>query len=43
MIDWYSRYIVGWRLAADMGATSVCERMRRVFDEHGELSIANSD
>ena len=43
VIDWYSRYVVGWRLAADMGAAGVCECMRRAFDEHGEPSIANSD
>lgn len=36
IIDWYSRYVVGWRLASDMGAAGVCECMRRALDEHGE-------
>lgn len=43
IIDWYSRYVVGWRLASDMGAAGVCECARRAFDEHGEPSIMNSD
>ena len=34
VIDWYSRYVVGWRLASDMGAAGVCECVSRAFDEH---------
>ena len=43
VIDWYSRYVVGWRLASDMGAAGVCECVSRAFDEHGEPAIVNSD
>ena len=43
IIDWFSRYIVGWKLVDDMGAANVVDCMRRAFDEHGEPAIANSD
>ena len=43
VIDWCSRYVVGWRLASDMGAAGVCECVSRAFDEHGEPAIVNSD
>lgn len=43
VIDWYSRYIVGWRLAADMGAAGVCECVRAAMERHGEPAIINSD
>jgi putative transposase len=43
VIDWYSRYVVGWRLASDMGAAGVCECARLAFEERGEPAIMNSD
>ena len=43
VIDWFSRYVVGWRLASDMGAAGVCECVSRAFGEHGEPAILNSD
>lgn len=43
IIDWYSRYVVGWRLSSDMGAAGVCECARAAFADHGEPSIMNSD
>ena len=43
VIDWYSRLVVAWRLASDMGAAGVCECVSRAFDEHGEPAIVNSD
>ncbi len=43
VIDWYSRCVVGWRLASDMGAAGVRECVSRVFDEHGGPAIVNSD
>ena len=43
VIDWYSRYVVGWRLASDMGAAGVCECAGLAFDERGEPAIMNSD
>ena len=43
VIDWYSRYVVGWRLASDMGAAGVCECARLAFADHGEPAIMNSD
>lgn len=43
VIDWFSRYVVGWRLADDMAAPGVAACMRDAFDEHGEPAIVNSD
>lgn len=43
IIDWYSRYIVGWDLLTDMGAEGVTRCMQKAFEAHGTPSIANSD
>lgn len=43
VIDWYSRYVVGWRLADDMAAPGVCACVARAIAEHGAPAIINSD
>lgn len=43
IIDWHSRYIVGWRLSDTMRALEVCACWRAAFREHGTPAIANSD
>ena len=43
IIDWHSRYIVGWRLSDTMRAREVCSCWRRAFLDHGTPAIANSD
>ena len=43
IIDWFSRYVVGWRLSSGMGAAGVCECARAAFAEHGLPAIMNSD
>lgn len=43
VIDWYSRYIVGWRLLDDMAAPGVVACMRDAIEAHGAPAMANSD
>lgn len=43
VIDWYSRLVVAWRLADDMGAAGVCACVESAFAEHRTPSILNSD
>lgn len=43
VIDWYSRLVVAWRLADDMGTAGVCACVEAAFAEHGTPSILNSD
>lgn len=43
VIDWYSRLVVAWRLADDMGAAGVCACVKAAFAEYGTPSILNSD
>lgn len=43
VIDWFSRYVVGWRLADDMGAAGVCACVATAMDSLGEPAIMNSD
>lgn len=43
VIDWLSRYVVGWRLADDMGANGVCSCVATAMDSFGEPAIMNSD
>ena len=43
VIDWYSRLVVAWRLADDMGAAGVCACVKEAFAAHGTPSILNSD
>lgn len=43
IMDWYSRYIVGWRLHDTIGADECVMCMERAFEENGTPSICNSD
>lgn len=43
VIDWFSRYIVAWRLHDDMGARNSVRCMEDAFRDHGTPSIVNSD
>lgn len=43
VIDWYSRYIVAWRLHRDMEASNAVACMEDAFRDHGTPSVANSD
>ena len=43
VIDWYSRYIVGWRLSDTMRACEVVKCAGEVFEAHGTPAIMNSD
>ena len=43
VIDWYSRLVVAWRLADDMGAAGVFACVEAAFAEHGTPSTLNSD
>ena len=43
VIDWYSRLVVAWRLADDMGAAGVCACVEEAFAAHGTPAILNSD
>jgi putative transposase len=43
IIDWYSRYIVSFRLSDTMGAGEVVRCVEDAFRRHGTPSIMNSD
>ena len=43
VIDWYSRYIVGWRLHETLEAHECVLCMEKSFENHGVPAIANSD
>lgn len=43
IIDWHSRYIVGWRLHDTMESRECVACMERAFEEHGTPAICNSD
>lgn len=43
IIDWHSRYIVGWRLHDVAEAEECVMCMERAFEENGTPSICNSD
>jgi putative transposase len=43
VIDWASRYIVGWRLSDTMRAEEVVKCAEQAFKAHGTPSIMNSD
>ena len=43
VIDWYSRYIVSWRLSDTMRACEVVACARDAFEAHGTPSVMNSD
>lgn len=43
VIDWFSRFIVGWRLHDTLEAEEAVMCVERAFEEHGTPSILNSD
>ena len=43
VIDWYSRYIVGWRLHETLEAHECSLCMEKSFENHGIPAITNSD
>ena len=43
MIDWYSRYIVGWALSDTLDTAPVLEAVKKAIDEYGTPAIINSD
>ena len=43
IIDWHSRFIVGWHLHDTLEANAAVFCMERAVDEHGSPSICNSD
>lgn len=43
VIDWHSRYIMGWRLHDTLEARECVACMERAFAEHGTPAVANSD
>lgn len=43
IIDWYSRYIVGWRLSDTLDTAPVLEAVREAMETHGVPGIMNSD
>ena len=43
IIDWYSRYIVGWVLADTLDTTPVLDAVKRAIETYGKPEIINSD
>ena len=43
IIDWYSRYIVGWALSDTLETAPVLEALKEAFAKHGVPGIINSD
>ena len=43
IIDWYSRYIVGFSLSNTLEKTSVIETIKKAIGRHGTPEIMNSD
>jgi putative transposase len=43
IIDWHSRFIVGWELSDTLDATPVVEALCRAMDRHGIPGTVNSD
>lgn len=43
IIDWYSRYIVGFTLSNTLDKTSVIETVKKAISKHGVPEIMNSD
>ena len=43
IIDWYSRYVVGWQLAPTMHLHNVIETIEQALNEFGFPEICNSD
>jgi len=43
IIDWYSRFIVGWRLSDTLASAPVLELVKAAIDRYGTPGIINSD
>ena len=43
IIDWYSRYVVGWALSDTLEAAPVLEAIESAIDKYGVPAIINSD
>jgi len=43
IIDWYSRYIVGFELSNTLDRTFVIEAIQKAIKQHGKPEIMNSD
>jgi putative transposase len=43
IIDWYSRYIVGFALSNTLEKTFILETVKKAIKKHGALEIINSD
>jgi putative transposase len=43
IIDWYSRFIVGWALSDTLDTAPVLEALKRAIETHGIPAIINSD
>lgn len=43
VIDWYSRYVVGWELSDSLDTAPVIEALRRAIKAYGVPCIINSD
>ena len=43
VIDWHSRYIVGWELSDTLDAAPVLAAIRAAIEKHGVPAIINSD
>jgi len=43
IIDWYSRYVVGWQLAPTLHLHNVIETIEKALDEYGTPELFNSD
>jgi Transposase and inactivated derivatives len=43
IIDWYSRFVLSWRLSNTMDAMFCVEALEEAFDNFGEPEIFNSD
>lgn len=43
IIDWYSRYIVGWELSDTLDTAPVLAAVKKAIDKYGKPEIINSD
>lgn len=43
IIDWYSRYIVGWALSDTLDTAPIIEALAQAFERHGIPAIINTD
>ena len=43
IIDWFSRYILGWELSDTLDTAPVLDCVKQAVDKHGQPAILNSD